>query len=236
MAITLPTEKTQAKIALADYTTLIYGPPKIGKTTFASQFPGVLFLATEPGHDALSVYSVPIATWQDFLEACAVIAKGNHKFTSICIDTVDNLFSMCSEYIRAKHKFEHESDLEYGKGWSLVGDEFERKLIKLSLLPYGLVLISHAEEKEIKTRTAAITRYVPTLPKTARKVVEPMVSNILFCQSVHTDQGEQRLIRTQASENWEAGCRVGNMPDPLPLDYNTFAKAFEEAATGGAAS
>lgn len=235
MGITLPTEPTRPKIALADYMTLIYGPPKIGKTTFASQFPKVLFLATEPGHDALSVYSVNITNWAEFLEACAVIAKGNHAFSTICIDTVDNLFAMCSEYIRAKHKFEHESDLDYGKGWSLVSDEFERKLVKLSLLPYGMVLISHSEEKEIKTRTATITRFVPTLPKTARKVVEPMVSNILFCQSVRTDNGEERLIRTQASETWEAGCRVGGLPDPLPLNYGVFAEAFEKAA-GGAQS
>jgi hypothetical protein len=49
----LPTAKTQAKPALADMTVLVYGQTKIGKSTFCSQADGALFLATEPGLNAL---------------------------------------------------------------------------------------------------------------------------------------------------------------------------------------
>jgi len=236
MALTLPTKRTSPKTSITEYTTLIYGEPKIGKTTFASRFPAALFIATEPGHDALSVYKVDVSTWTEFLETAALIAKGDHGFETIVIDTVDNLFDMCSDYIRKKHGFEHESDLDYGKGWSLVREEFERKIVKLSLLPYGLVFISHAEAREIKTRTATLTKYTPTLPTSARKVLIPLVSNILFLQSIHTEEGEQRVIRCQPSENWEAGCRVSGMPDRLPLDYEVFAETYERAAHGGDAA
>lgn len=34
---------------LSGYITLLYGPAKIGKTTFGSQMPGALLLATEKG-------------------------------------------------------------------------------------------------------------------------------------------------------------------------------------------
>ncbi len=52
---------------------------------------------------------------------------------------------------------EHESDLGYGKGYALVNNEFHRVLTKLAHLPYGLVLISHAQEIEIETRTGRLS-------------------------------------------------------------------------------
>jgi len=52
----LPTKKTPPKQDLAGLTVLVYGPSKIGKSTWCSQADGALFLATEPGLNALEVY------------------------------------------------------------------------------------------------------------------------------------------------------------------------------------
>lgn len=38
---------------LSGYITFLYGPAKIGKTTFGSQMPGYLILAFERGYNAL---------------------------------------------------------------------------------------------------------------------------------------------------------------------------------------
>jgi hypothetical protein len=222
----LPKEKTAPKERLDDYIILLYGPPKIGKSTLASQFDKPLFLATEAGLNALEVYQVPVATWDKFLAACKEIAAGGHDFKTIIVDTVDNLFKACSEHVRKKNNIQHESDLDWGKGWQLVADEFTRAITKLSLLPYGLVMISHAEYVEIKTRTATITKAVPTLPKGARKAALNMADVILYAESVVTDDGEVRIMRTKPSENWEAGDRTGRLPATLPLDYADLYKAF----------
>lgn len=49
---------------LSGYITLIYGPPKVGKTTFGSKMPGALLLATERGYNALpGVIAQDITTW-----------------------------------------------------------------------------------------------------------------------------------------------------------------------------
>ncbi|HOK47887.1 MAG TPA: AAA family ATPase, partial [Bryobacteraceae bacterium] len=65
----LPTKKTPPRANLGDYSILIYGPTKIGKTTLASQFPEALFLATEPGLNALEAYQIPITSWDGLLAA-----------------------------------------------------------------------------------------------------------------------------------------------------------------------
>jgi len=49
---------------LSGYITYIYGPSKIGKTTFGSQMPGALILAFEKGYNALpNVYAQDVTTW-----------------------------------------------------------------------------------------------------------------------------------------------------------------------------
>ncbi|MGE5623812.1 MAG: ATP-binding protein [Methanocella sp.] len=228
MAIALPVEKTKPKARIEDYTGFIYGPWKIGKSTFCSRMDNPLFLATEAGLNTLEVYQIPISTWPDFLEACRLIAEGKHEYKTIVIDTVDNLYNFCSDYICKKAGIQHESDLEWGKGWDMVNDEFLRALTKLSLLPYGLWMTSHSEEKEIKSRTQpAITKVVPTLPKGARKIVLGMSDFILYAESVQTKEGMVRVLHTKPTENYEAGDRTGRLPATLPFKYASFLKAFE---------
>jgi hypothetical protein len=67
-----------------------------------------LFLATEPGLNALEVFEAPITCWDDLLQACAEIAEGKHDFKTIVIDTVDNAYRMCADYVCKKFKIEHE--------------------------------------------------------------------------------------------------------------------------------
>lgn len=231
----LPTQKSQPKTNLSDFTVFIYGHPKIGKTTFAAAFPDAVFLATESGHNALSIFKIDIDTWDKFLEACRELAEGKHAFKTICVDTLDNLWSLCRNHVCEKNKIAHEADLPYGKGHSLILSEFQRVLTKLSMLPYGLVLISHAAVQEIQTRTGAMHKVVPSLPDKPRKLVLGMSDLILFCDQeiVRTDDGKQvihRVIRTQPSPNYEAGDRTGRLPDVIDLDYRKFVDAFGRPA------
>lgn len=227
----LPTTKTPPRQDLADLTVLVYGKSKIGKSELCSNSDSALFLATEPGLNALDVFQVSIQTWEDLLNACGEIAQGDHSFKTIIIDTIDNAYKMCAEYICRKAKIEHESDLGYGKGWALVNNEFQRVLNKLAFLPYGLFLVSHSQEKEIETRTGKLTRIVPTLPDKARKIVLGMVDLILYCD-IEVTQGEdgkpayRRVMRTKPSPNYEAGDRTGRLPEVIDLDFRKFVEAF----------
>jgi len=230
----LPTARTQPKPALADLTVLVYGQTKIGKSTLCSSAEGAVFLATEPGLNALDVFQVPIQSWEDLLNACAEIGEGNHPFKTIIIDTIDNAYKFCTDYILKKFKIDHESDLGYGKGYAIVNNEFQRVLTKLAFLPYGLFLVSHAKEMEVETRTGKYTRIVPTLPDKARKIVLGMVDMVLFCDLELTAgedsaQNIRRVIRTKPSLYYEAGDRTGRLPETIDLDFKQFLEAFSAA-------
>lgn len=232
----LPTAPTPPKKNLSDYSILLYGPSKAGKTTTASQAEGALFLATEPGLNALSAYQVPIIDWNDLKNACGEIAAGNHQFKTIVIDTVDLAYRLCSDHILKENSVKHESDLIYGKGFALVNNEFYRVLTKLAHLPYGLILISHAQEVEVESRTGNYMKTVPTLPEKARKIVLGLVDIILYCDVEATREANgqtsfRRVIRTKPTQYYAAGDRTGRLPDTLDMDYRAFVAAFN-AATG----
>ncbi len=210
----LPTQKTPPKPNLHDLTVLVHGPHKYGKSTWCAQAEGALFLATEPGLNHLEVYQQPISTWDELLVAAGEIAEGKHAFRTV-------------------------SDLEYGKGYALVNGEFHRVLNKLALLPYGLFLVSHSQEKEIETRTGKYTKIVPTLPDKARKLVLGLVDVILFCDLEPTAGPDgkpayRRVLRTKPSIAYEAGDRTGRLPEVLDLDFAAFAAAFVQGAVRGA--
>lgn len=211
---------------------LIYGGVKIGKSTFASQAPNALFLATEAGLNALDVYQQPIHTWDDMLAACQEIAAGKHSFSTIVIDTIDNLYRLCSEAVCKKNRVDTLGDMEFGKGFAMCNSEFLRVLTKLSLLPYGLVLISHSQDVEVKTRTGKSLKTIPTLPGKARLIVLGLVDVILFVDletaTVDGKPVSRRVIRTKGTDVYEAGDRTGRLPDTMELDFAAFAAAFQK--------
>ncbi len=227
----LPEAKTPPRQNLSVHTVLVSGPNKIGKSSWCSNAPDTLFLATEPGLNALDVYQVPIDSWDKLLNVCSRLAEESHNFKTIIIDTIDNAYKLCAEYICHKFNIEHESDLGYGKGWSLIHTEFQRVLTKMAFQPYGLYLISHSQEKAIETRTGKYTRIVPTLPDKARQTVIGLVDIILFCDFEISSDEEgkpiyRRVLRTKPNLNYEAGDRTGRLPEVIDLDFHKFQKAF----------
>ena len=226
----LPKEKSKPKPRLSDYTILIYGAPKVGKTTFVSRFNKVIFAATEEGYGALSVFAVSIDTWEKFLEFCKELAEADHDFENVCIDTVDNLLQLCATHILGKHQVEHESDLDYGKGYALVLNEFIRAMTKLSHLPYGLILVSHQESEAIQTRTEKYNKAVASLRGKARKAILGMCDFILFFSiKAMADNTLERIIQTKPSKFHDAGDRTGFLPEEIPLNHTLFMREFETA-------
>lgn len=227
----LPTNKSQPKQNLGEFRILAYGAPKVGKTTWASKFPAAIFLCTEAGHNAVEVYKVDVPSWEVLLEACREITEAKHGFETLVVDTLDNMWQLCRDYICRRYKVEFEGDLQYGKGYALVLNEFTRVINKLSMLPFGLVMISHADVEEIETRTGVRRKIVPSLKDKPRKLVLGLTDMILYIdmETGTSPDGKsftRRVIRTQPSPYFEAGDRTGRLPEVIDLDYAKFVEAF----------
>lgn len=229
----LPVEKVCEKYSLNHSRMLIYGSPKVGKSTFASCFEDALFLDTQRGTKSLDIYPVYIESWEGFLDTVKEILTTKHKFKTIIIDVIDDLFKMCLEYVCKKYKMEHPSDESYGKGWELLRINFERPIIKLASSNYGIVFISHAKETEIVKKYSKITKIMPTLSGQPRLIINSIVDIIgYYGFESYKDEDdnikERRVMVFKPSEYLDAGDRTGLLPDKILLPHSNPLKYFKK--------
>jgi len=249
----LPLKKTEKETNYLKKIFLIYGLPKIGKTTIASKFGDeqnrVLFFATEAGHKEQEIFKWFVeetveetdfatgevceikierdpSTWEHFRQCVFEVTKQN-DFKCLVIDTADNLFDWCQSYTRKKHNIQHESDLGFGKGYDILKKEFAAPINYLSQKGYGVIFLSHQKETEVEERRRKFTKIDTTLPNTAKKIIQPLADFIFY---FHADDEGNRLIRTKATENVTAGDRSGRLPELLPMDAEIL---IEQLKNGG---
>ncbi len=223
----LPIERSKKQRNINDQIVLIYGRPKIGKSSFCAQFEDAVFLATEPGLNHQEVFKVNVNSWGKFLEACGELAKGQHKFKTIIVDTVDNLVAACSDHVCKDNNISSPSELPHGRGWSLITTELNRALIKLASLPYGMVLVSHSKQEEIETKTKKYCRMTIDIGGKNQNIILNMMDIILFMDSDMKDGVEIGVVRTKPSLYWEAGDKSKLLPENIEYPLAAPEKAFE---------
>ena len=219
----LPTVKSEPVRDIKKYIIQIYGEPKTGKTTFASKFPGALFILTEPGAKFQRVYGGDKVhkDWKEIRDTVGRLCREDHKFETIVIDTIDNALEFCSDYTNKRGGIEHESDSGFGKGWKAVEKEFKSVFNALANRGFGLVFISHVKQLERETRGIKRPFITNTLTGKGEKYINGLSDFIFYA---HMDDDQNRLMRTKANININAGDRTGCLPEVMPLCYETLEK------------
>lgn len=229
----IPTTKTIPVFDIANYNWLIYGQPKIGKSTFASQFEDVLFIPTEAGLGALEVYKATdkdyIVSWAEFKKIVSEIKvqvdAGNFHFKMICIDTIDNLYDMCLQHICEENKWEHPSDGAFGKGWSAVSSEFKIWILRLASMS-KIIFTSHATEKEVEIKKIKTSRTQPTLSGKSGEFIMGMVDMIGY---ISTDPStDERVVYFIGHDALVAGDRTNRMGKVVKFEFEAIREQFEK--------
>lgn len=220
---------------LRGYSVLFYGEPKSGKTSTAVKFPKHLLLAFEKGYAAIpGAMALPINTWGEFLKALRELKKPEAKeaYETIIVDTADIAYDLCERYICAQHDVDSIGDIPYGKGYGLVAQEFDEKMRSIVQMDFGLVLISHAQDKTFKDeQEQEYQKIVPTLPNKAQTIVSRMCDIIGYSRAVNnpeTGLSETRLFM-RGTPRYVAGSRFTHTPDSIVFNYKNLVSAISDA-------
>lgn len=204
--IQLPTQKSQIKQNLGEYTWLIHGQPKSGKTSLAAQFPDALFLMMEPGGKGLEIYELPITDWKQIKEVLQQIKTGNHKFKTVVFDTVDILAGLCILYTCMRSGGKHPQDIKnYGKIYDDIELEFNTLVLDFAATGIGLVFISHSKVSTFtRPDDSTFNRIIPSANPRLCSFLTGWADIIAF----YGYEGMERKLIIQGGDTVEAGHRI----------------------------
>jgi hypothetical protein len=229
----LPTEKTKPRTEASRNVTVICGPSGVGKSTFASNIPGALFLDCDHGLEFLAVHRVGISSWTDMSEAYQMLAKSCGEFEVVVVDTVDAAYQFLFDEVCRDAGIKFPDDSNSSKVYGAANKRFLSWLRAMKTLPVGLFLLAHSETVTKKTRTGE-RDYVQIAM--SNRVRSHVVNNadFGFLAEIDTDQEgespvERRVLRTKPGQHHWAKDRTGVLPDVLPMDYAAFDLAYKAA-------
>lgn len=213
---------------------MFYGEPKTGKTTTAVKFPKSLLLAFEKGYNALNnVMAQPINKWSEFKQVLKQLKEPGvqAKFETIIVDTADIMWDLAEKYVVQRESVEKIGDIPFGGGYKMVESEVDECLRSIALMDYGLVMISHAEDKEFTDESGeSYQKIVPTLPKKARKIVTRMADIIGYSRTIQDEEGNTTVnLYMRGTPRFEAGSRWKHTPQVIEFNYQNLVDAIADA-------
>ena len=229
---------------LRGYSVFFYGSPKSGKTTIASKFPGALVLAFEKGYLAIpGIMAKPINSWSEFKKTLSELKDESvkAKFQTVVIDTADIAYQYCEKYIcnresNAKNNYETIGDIPFGKGYKLAQAEFDECIRRILQMDYGLVLISHDQDKTFTDEQGKeYNKIIPTLDARCRLVCERTCDIIGYSRIVETDNGNATKLFLRETPRFMAGSRFKHIAPVIDFNYDALVKALNDAIDAEAA-
>lgn len=236
---------------------VVYGPEGIGKSTFAAQFPEVLFIDTEGSTRDMDVARTPDPTsWSMLMEQVEYVRTHQGICRTLVVDTIDWAEQMCVRHICSLHQKRGIEDFGYGNGYVYAKEEFGRFLNKLSeVVNAGIhvVLTAHAQMRKFEQpdEMGAYDRWELKLGKKTTSQTSPLVKEwadmVLFANYktivINVDgqgaqkgknkvQGGKRVMYTSHHPCWDAKNRYG-LPEEMPFEYAGIAGIMETGSAGG---
>lgn len=207
------------------FSLLLYGEPKIGKTTLAGQFPAPYFISC-PLNEATSLAALPNArsikvygvdNWKDFCETALSLARqpASEEFQTLVIDTATQAYAFCMDEWVAQNKGAAISQ----NTWTILNRKF-LSLIDNVLKTIGkknLLILAHSRVVVIGEGAGASKEISPDFGSGLKSKLEARVNGIFYMQ----EYGKNRLLRVEPIAGIDVGSRYrfkGNLTNPTADD------------------
>ena len=213
---------------------LVYSQPKVGKTSFAASFPRNLLLAFEKGYNAIGgVLAADINKWSDAKLVLRQLEKPEARamYDTVTIDTVSIAWDLCEQFVCAQAGVQKINEIPWGQGYTQLTQEFESFLRKITMLGYGLVLITHVDARREKAADdSEIEYFAPSLNKRCYPICNRIVDIIGYIDIAWDENGNsERWLYTRKTPTIMAGSRFKHLAPRIKFGYNELVNAISDA-------
>lgn len=224
---------------------VLYGPPGVGKSTFAASAPQPIFLGAEKGTAQLDVVRFPQPhAWVEVSEAIKELLTQEHDFRTLVIDTLDWIEPLCHRHIAKSQGKEDIDDIGYGRGYNMAVDQWRLLLSRLEMLVdrkgMNIILLAHSHIRSFKNPEGDdFDRYELKIHHKAAGVIQEWADEVLFANYetfTHESKGRvrgidsgARIIHTTRHAAFDAKNR-SSLPESIPLSWEDYAAAAKAKA------
>lgn len=198
---------------------VIHGKPGVGKTSFAADAAGVLFMPLEDGLGLHSVAHLPQPkSYEEVMSALIELGRDEHPYKVLAIDTIDKFEPLVWQKVCEDAGKNNIEDFGYGKGYIKTDPlwiEFFHALDAIRARGMTTLILCHNAGMMIDDpQIGTYTKWSPKLHKRADALLYEWADIVgyLDTERAAIDRGEkdsQRKTRTSAS----SGTRVLYLED-----------------------
>jgi len=186
-------------------TMLLYGAPKVGKTTALSKLDDCLIIDTEGGANMIEGY---VESVKDRAELITLLkeAQDGHEFKYVAIDTIDRVATWADKAVCEEEGVSAVQDLPFGKGFGLVREKVLNTIHFLKEIFPHVIIIGHRKWARAIVDGKAMVE--PESLDLTGKLKNMLMADCDAIGYVYRDEEKKKLmVSFQANEALEAGSR-----------------------------
>ena len=226
----LPTTKVKAS-RKSPKNMIIYGAPKIGKTTVLSQLDNCLIIDLENGSDMLDALKIKANSLKELQEIGQQIMKNDKPYKYIAIDTISKLEEWCEAegkqiYMKTPmgKNFDEKNPgmsilaLPNGAGYLYLRMAYKKWIDKLNMLADHIILVGHLKDKMLEKKGKEVA--VKDLDLTG-KIKQITCANADAVGYIFRE-GKETMISFNSLEDTVAGSRCEHLKgQTMPMKWSS---------------
>ena len=209
---------------------IIYGPPKIGKTTVLSQLKDCLIIDLEEGSDMVDALKIKVSSLKELGEVGKAVIKDGKPYKYVAIDTISKLEEWCESEAKQIYmktpmgkNFEQKNpgasvlSLPNGAGYLYLRIAYKKWIDRLNTLADHVILVGHLKDKMLEKKGKEVA--VKDLDLTG-KIKQITCANADAVGYIYRED-EETMVSFNSMDDVTAGSRCHHLKGKtMPLKWS----------------